>query len=217
MATVEQIRPIVKPTTVKHDSVKIFSANTRSLKGKTEEISNETFDYDIVCLTETHIDNTIQDHQIFDYNNKIIYRKDRNIYGGGVLIAVSESFTSKQITLANTDNTEILFVRVQESLLVGCYYRPHTDKDLAVLNIVIEHLQHQFPDDHLLLVGDMNLPGIDWLQQTIKPHSQDRKLHRLFLDILAQQNLQQLVDKPTHIHGNTLDLICTNQPEMVHT
>ena len=111
MATVEQIRPIVKPTTVKHDNVKIYSANTKSLKGKTEEISNETFDYDIVCLTETHIDNTIQDHQIFDYNNKILYRKDRNIYRG-VLIAGSESFTSKQITLANTDNTEILFVRV---------------------------------------------------------------------------------------------------------
>ena len=62
---------------------------------------------------------------------------------------------------------------------------------VSVLNIVIEHLQHQFPNDHLLLVGDMNLPGIDWLQKTIKPHSQDRKLHRLFLDILAQQNLQQ--------------------------
>ena len=39
----------------------------------------------------------------------------------------------------------------------------------------------------------------------------------IFLDILAQQNLQQLVDKPAHIHGNTLDLICTNQRAMVHT
>ena len=88
MAAIEQIRPIVKQTTVKHDSINIFSANTRSLKGKTEEISNETLDYDIKCLTETHIHKTIQNHQIFDYNNKIIYRKDRNIYGG-VLIAVS--------------------------------------------------------------------------------------------------------------------------------
>ena len=42
---------------------------------------------------------------------------------------------------------------------MGGYYRPHTDKDLSVLNIGIEHLQHQFPNDHLLLVGDMNLPG----------------------------------------------------------
>ena len=88
MAAIEQIRPIVKQTTVKRDSINIFSANTRSLKGKTEEISNETFDYDIKCLTEIHIHNTIQNHQIFDYKNKIIYRKDRNIYGG-VLIAVS--------------------------------------------------------------------------------------------------------------------------------
>lgn len=79
-----------------HHMLKLFSANTRSLKGKTEELSSETSSFDIVCLTETHIDPTIPDHQIFDYNHKTIYRKDRNLHGGGVLIAINESFRSEQ-------------------------------------------------------------------------------------------------------------------------
>ena len=72
--------------------------------------------------------------------------------------------------------------------------------------MTIEKLLQQFPNDHLLLIGNMNLPGIDWHQKTVKPPSQDRHVHKQFLDFLAQQNFQQLINQPTHIHGNTLGL-----------
>ena len=71
-------------------SLTVFTANTRSLKGKTAELSLLTFDYDVVCLTETHIDRTIYDNEIFDYANKHIYRKDRMLGGKGVLVAVNK-------------------------------------------------------------------------------------------------------------------------------
>jgi len=48
------------------------SINTRSLKGKTIELSSVTSNADIVCITETHIEDTIKNHQIFDYNSKLI-------------------------------------------------------------------------------------------------------------------------------------------------
>lgn len=80
MAVPEQIRQTAENPAVTHDSINIFSAHTTSLK---------------VCLTETHIDCTIQNNQIFDYNHKPIDRNDRKIHGGGVLIAINESFTSK--------------------------------------------------------------------------------------------------------------------------
>ena len=196
----------------------MFTANTRSLKGKTEELTTETYDFDIVCLTETHIDSSIYSHQIFDYNNKNIYRKDRNLHGGGVLIAISDSFISKKITTdADKTKDEILFVRIHESILVGCFYRPPTHKDMTMLNDIIEDLSQRFPNDHIILTGDMNLPGIDWLNITIKPQSQDRVMSKKFTDLLAQHNLHQLITQPTHIHGNTLDLICTNQPEMIQS
>ena len=197
------------------DSISIFSANTRSLKGKTEELSSETHDYEIVCLTETHIDSSIPDHQIFDYNNKIIYRNDRNIHGGGVLIAINNDLVSSQINIDNTTNTELLFVRVKETLIIGCYYRPQTDKTLATLSIALDTLAQKFPKDHIILVGDMNLPGIDWHKMLTKPLSHDRKLHMDFISMLELQNMKQLVRKPTHIHGNILDLLCSNHPERI--
>ena len=37
----------------------------------------------------------------------------------------------------------------------------------------------------------------------------------LFCDFIFQYNLSQLIESPTHIQGNTLDLVLTNDPELV--
>ena len=56
-----------------------------------------------------------------------------------------------------------------------------------------------------MIVGDFNLPDINWntLQGTT-PSSKS------FCDFVFEHNLSQLVHEPTHIHGNILDLILTN-------
>ena len=82
-----------------NDSLKIFATNIRSAKGKTEELSADTHDYDVICLTETHLDHTIFDHQIFDYQNKIIFRKDRDVHGGRVLLAINDGISVEQMRL----------------------------------------------------------------------------------------------------------------------
>jgi len=93
--------------------------NTRSLQGKTIELSSVTSNADIVCITETHIDDTIKDHHIFDYNSKLIYANDRNISGGRVLIAVDHKFPTSEVTFNNPDNTELIFVLVKRWLLAA--------------------------------------------------------------------------------------------------
>ena len=47
-------------------------------------------EYDILCFTESHLDEQIlnSDISIDGYNS--IFRKDRNSYGGGVIIYVSD-------------------------------------------------------------------------------------------------------------------------------
>jgi hypothetical protein len=67
----------------------------------------------------------------------------------------------------------------------------------------------------LLLVGDFNLPGINWDKLQVKPCCQYKKLHQEFLDLLNENSLTQLITEPTHVHGNTLDLLCTNEPKLV--
>lgn len=60
-----------------------------------------------------------------------------------------------------------------------------------------------------ILLGDINLPGIDWIKGT-----SDYKGGPFFKAV--QDNfLTQLVDFPTHKKGNILDLILSKSPEMI--
>lgn len=85
-------------------------------------------DYDIICLTETHLDNSFVSRLIFDPNDKIIFRKDRNKHGGGVLVAVNAELKHTLVTI-EPDNCEIVAINLLHeqdfsphgSLL--CYYR----------------------------------------------------------------------------------------------
>ena len=64
-------------------------------------------------------------------------------------------------------------------------------------------------------MGDFNLPAIDWKAKTIKPGAPQSNLHKDFLDIIEEHSLIQLVSKATHIKGNVLDLILTNNDDLI--
>ncbi len=83
---------------------------------------------------------------------------------------------------------------------------------------------HQAPPpencDHLLqlldnlpansiLVGDFNYPYIDWGSLTSLARG------RNFLNKCGTCSFEQLIDFPTHIKGNILDLVLTNNPEKI--
>ena len=68
------------------DLLHVFLANTRSAKGRASELAVLTCEYNIVCLTETYIDDTVPDHCVIATPIKRIFRKDRTLHGGKVLI-----------------------------------------------------------------------------------------------------------------------------------
>ena len=86
-------------------------------------------------------------------------------------------------------------------------------KNLEALHVSIEFLIRKFPNDTIILVGDMNFPGIDWQELTVKPSTPDKRTQNEFINILLEHGLHQLILEPTHILGNTLDLICTDRPD----
>ena len=61
-----------------------------------------------------------------------------------------------------------------------------------------------------ILVGDFNLPDMDWETGVGGQRSRD------FLEAVDDMMLEQLVFFPTHIKGNFLDLVLTNIPERVN-
>ncbi|KAI8494635.1 hypothetical protein Bbelb_278610 [Branchiostoma belcheri] len=76
------------------------------------------------------------------------------------------------------------------------------------------HRASQIQNALLLIGGDFNLPGWDWSSTTLKPSTPYPGLHQDFLDILQDNGLEQLVKEPTR-EDNTLDLLVTNNPNLV--
>ena len=64
-------------------------------------------------------------------------------------------------------------------------------------------------DINTFLIGDVNLPDINWLDGTSAARG------RRILETTVEEDLAQLVDFPTHIKGNILDLVITNCPDKV--
>ena len=198
-----------------YSSLRFFLANTRSAKGKSVEITTMTKDFDIICLTETHLDKNIESKTIIDTPNIDFFRRDRTNRGGGVLIAVKNIYQATQLNI-NTKDQELVIIKIPPSLIVCCCYRPHmSSPDLEDIAAVFSSIHRQYPNDNILFTGDMNLPYINWETHKVNLGSPYRNHHQQLLDILLEHNMTQVITEPTHIMGNTLDLICTNNIDIL--
>ena len=63
---------------------------------------------------------------------------------------------------------------------------------------------------NLIVLGDFNIPDIDWNTLSGFP-----PVSRQFCDFVFDSGLSELINCPTHIHGNILDLLLTNCEELI--
>ena len=63
----------------------------------------------------------------------------------------------------------------------------------------------------LILVGDFNFPSTQW-DRLYSPQAGEK----VFIDLIKDKFLHQLVDFPTHRQGNCLDLIFTDTPDNIN-
>ena len=94
---------------------------------------------------------------------------------------------------------------------------PEFKKTLSILKETLEKFQSPTPD--VILCGDFNLPHANWmLGKTSAGSSKDEQT--MLTDMMDLSNeffLTQLILKPTHRHGNTLDLLFSNNPDILHS
>ena len=171
-------------------------------------------DYDVICLTETWLTESIFDQEILPTNYNI-YRKDRPTLGGGVLIAVKDSIPASVVS-SNLSNhaPEIISVRLslRKTTIVSCVYLPPSPSD-SNMNDVISNLTQIIDANPLadtIFVGDFNMPDVQW--DTLSSTS---SISRAFCDFVFDNSLAQLVSHPTHVQGNILDLVLSNSVDCV--
>jgi len=200
------------------NNLKILNINCRSVCNKSIELRNllETTKAEIIIGTESWLNPSIQSSEIFS-SNMNVFRKDRSSKGGGVFIAVSDKLIASLQTQLDTD-CEIIWVKIEisgsKSSYIGAYYRPNENdlKSLENLNLSLENLKKT--NSNIYLAGDFNLPGIDWELGITKHNARYKNQHDLFLDILNDHNLVQIINTPTR-GQNVLDLFLSNIPSNI--
>jgi len=207
-----------KPTAKK--TLRILNINFQSLrkKGKLLETIIDSTDPDVIIGTETWLDPNIKSSEIIpDFQNYDIERRDRPTDPhGGVMLA-----TKKALLLGNinkSSNIELISGTInlegKKKMLIGSYYRPPDKTNDSYLNQVKEEISNtrwKHKKDLFVIGGDFNLPDINWSEQSITNNQYPSRVNQTFLDIVADNGLEQIVDFSTR-KDNILDLMLISHP-----
>ena len=176
--------------------LRILNVNCQSIKNKQHQTQNlvDSTKPDVIIATETWLDPTITNSQIFPPNYNI-YRKDRKgtKTGGGVLIAINDKYLSSEIPELDTD-CEIIWCKIQQKgnkdLYICSYYINPKTSDRESMTEFETSVQRAAANNPCLLIGGkFNLPGWNWTNKTLHSGTQHAQQHYYFSDILDDHGL----------------------------
>ena len=172
---------------------------------------------DLFFITETWLDDNITNSMINIKNYEIVRSDRRFRVGGGVALFHKNYIDIKEpprpsISLTYS-NFEFICVDLKSNIRLLCFYiPPDSSKCPLTINnickIISFYLTTSTP---FILLGNFNLPKINWNTFTAKGHSA-----KIFLDYCIKNGLTQLVNSATHKDGNILDLALCNPTGISH-
>ena len=161
--------------------LKFISMNINSIRGKKLELLAflDFHQPHVVAIQETKIDKSIATSELFPETCPYsVYRKDRNIHGGGVMLLVHKDISHMPITELENDS-ESIWVKVfanKTSHFVASWYRPpgSTSEEFQLFREQLDYIRthhkgKKLPSAHVL--GDFNFKDIDWPDRLSKSGS----------------------------------------------
>lgn len=199
-------------------------------KGKRLLTELSCTDRNVVCLTETWLNETHLNNEFFP-NEFTVYRQDRcattsiKKRGGGVLIAINKHIRSEEVALAAAPDINCLCVKIHSKnghLYIYLGYIPpkgnenistHTETYRKHLDCISSiNLEH---NDKLLVLGDYNIPGIPWFfddeLNCYFPTKISGEIADCFLNGMMELGLFQLCNI-TNKCDNVLDYVYASEP-----
>lgn len=218
-------------------STSVYYQNVRWLRSKTKQLKQNLScsNYDLICLTETNLNDSFHDAELTD-EAYILFRRDRNYTlsgsetGDGCMVADREGIKVQRLDHLETNLNllEDLWLKIflpngQNLFLCLTYITPFVGNVYlydAHLKKVRANILSLDPKAHVLILGDYNCTTIRW---NLSPYgilvptrtdpnrnpnigSPDDLMHTIDLLNLTQYNYT------TNHKGNTLDLVLTNLP-----
>ena len=178
--------------------ISIFNWNARSIRNKMEYLADIADEYNILCLTETHLDNDIHTDDILLDNFSSPFRKDRNFAGGGILIYCSDTLFCTRRNELESPSEETIWIEVKLntiSLLLCTVYRPPSANPNFWENFIHSVDKASEISNHILITGDIN---VDMLSNFSR--------HPLN-DLMIQFGLSNIIDEPTRIGAASRTLL----------
>ena len=147
--------------------------NLQSIRNKFDEFKHIISQQKpkLIAVTESWCNDTTDGAEIF-IPNYTVYRRDRKSrVGGGVLLYVHHSLpvtVAKNLNNLNIEESLWCLISISQSIkiLVGVIYRSPSssieNNDSERLLSALDNLKSYQPYTDLLLVGNFNVPDIDW-------------------------------------------------------
>ena len=202
-----------------------MTINAQSLKNKMNEfrILVEERKPQIISVTESWGEEWISDG-IFALKGYTMYRDDRNrMRGGGALLYIMDNIEQRVCRPLNSDNFESstwcwIIEKNGKKILVGSVYRStsSTMENNRRLARKIEKANEIAGDNRLLILGDFNLPKIDWVNNELREgyEEYEANMYDVFTDCFLHQHVKELT-RFRNDESSTLDLIFTKEEEDV--
>ena len=208
--------------------LKFFSININRIRGKKLELLafHVLHEPQIVAIQETKIDISISSSELFQETFPYsVYRKDRTLDGGGVMLLIHKDIPHMPITELEKKSKSVwvkVFANKTAHFVASWYRPPHSGENLTPLEdlqkcdtlfreqlnkIRDKHKGNKPPSVHVL--GYFNFGDIVWSDRQNKCGSQlSRTEGQILVDIINDQGFDQLVHFPTRERN----LIITSLP-----
>ena len=183
----------------------------------------------IMNLTETHLDETIED--VVDIEGYNIFRGDRmNRVRGGTAIYVHDKIEANIKLKMSNGKCEVVAVEMHDIQTLNIVvYRPPDTKShefnpiLSEIQKLLKNLEK--PEPTIILSGDLNFPFVKWKRLPDNSCSWEYKSHtnattdekqqfERLLEVCGDHFMLQMIEEPTR-ERNTLDLMFTNEVKLV--
>lgn len=216
-------KPIRNKNINRQNSLRVLNINFRSCKNKVPQIENllTSSKPDVIIGNETWLNKNVLSSEVLPSTLfEDVFRNDRiGKEGGGVLIAIKKGIICQEVF--RSKKVELIAAQINitdtKSLIIISAYRPPSKNDINYFKQMIDEiieLKSKFKNSTFWLSGDFNLPDIKWPEQTISGSMYPKELSEMFINMINQIGIEQIVDFPTR-KDNILDLFCTNQPALI--
>ena len=211
----------------KCNGIKVMYTNADMLHNKLNEIEQIALseNLDIIAITETLLKKMPLDSKPEDFIFKIKgYITINNHNGRGLCLFIKEHINFEQVLVYDYFKPSIL-IKIKNSqcnFTLGVFYRSpnasNEDDNLLIKLLNDISSKNMSLNNKLIIMGDFNLPGIDWNLERSK-HLNDENIENKFLSCIQNNFLIQIVDQFTHFRGDQnptlIDLVLTNDPELI--